>query len=207
MCASLDGPAGQVLRELSTNRTTEEPENLLQTRLGTEKQAVSFQAKLRARRTVGLKTNPYKICISATSSLEPPCLPAILGGSCLFYVQGSFHQLPGLLPDGVLRGCYHFGLRTKTNYCRGGSGSAQDDPVVTVRAGGPPPGPVPVEGLKGTATVATATALSDREARLEAGNKDLHEIIVGFMGPEGEGPPPACTTYIGGDHHWPQAFD
>jgi len=50
MCASLDGPAGQVLRELSTNRSTEELDNLLQTRFGTEKQAVGFQAKLRACR-------------------------------------------------------------------------------------------------------------------------------------------------------------
>ena len=53
LCASLDGPSGQVLRELSTNRTTEELENLLQARFGTQKQAVSFQAKLCARhRTV-----------------------------------------------------------------------------------------------------------------------------------------------------------
>jgi len=50
LCASLDGPAGQVLRELSTNRTTGELEDLLQARFGTQKQAVSFQAKLRARR-------------------------------------------------------------------------------------------------------------------------------------------------------------
>ena len=44
--ASLDGPAGQVLRELSTKKTTDELENLLPTRFGTAKQAVSFQAKL-----------------------------------------------------------------------------------------------------------------------------------------------------------------
>jgi len=49
LCASLDGPAGQVLRELSTKKTTGELEDLLQTRFGTAKQAVSFQAKLHAR--------------------------------------------------------------------------------------------------------------------------------------------------------------
>jgi len=46
----LDGPAGQVLRELPTNGTTANLEELLQTRFGTAKQAVSFQAKLSARR-------------------------------------------------------------------------------------------------------------------------------------------------------------
>ena len=50
LCASVDGPAGQVLRELSTNWTTGELEDLLQARFGTQKQPVSFQAKLRARR-------------------------------------------------------------------------------------------------------------------------------------------------------------
>jgi len=50
LCASLDGPAGQILRELSTNKTTEKLEDLLQTRFGTAKQAVTFQAKLRAHR-------------------------------------------------------------------------------------------------------------------------------------------------------------
>ena len=50
LCASLDGPVGQLLRELSTTKTTEALENLLQTRFGTAKQAVSFQAKLCARR-------------------------------------------------------------------------------------------------------------------------------------------------------------
>ena len=53
MCASLDGPAGQVLGELSTTRTTAELECLLQARFGTEKQAVSFQAKLCACRWAG----------------------------------------------------------------------------------------------------------------------------------------------------------
>ena len=49
MCASLDGPAGLVLKEL-TLRTSDELEGLLQTKFGTGKQSVSFQAKLRARR-------------------------------------------------------------------------------------------------------------------------------------------------------------
>jgi len=50
LCASLIGPASQVLRELSTKQSTEELEDLLQTRFGTAKQAVSFQVKLRAHR-------------------------------------------------------------------------------------------------------------------------------------------------------------
>jgi len=49
LCSSLSGPASQVLRELSTKQSTGELEDLLQTRFGTAKQAVSFQAKLRAR--------------------------------------------------------------------------------------------------------------------------------------------------------------
>jgi len=49
LCTSLDGPAGQVLRELPTNGMTTELEELLQTRFGTAKQAVNFQAKLHAR--------------------------------------------------------------------------------------------------------------------------------------------------------------
>jgi len=56
LCASLDGPAGQVLRELSNNKTTECLEDLLQTRFGTAKQAVSFQAKLHARRRMENET-------------------------------------------------------------------------------------------------------------------------------------------------------
>jgi len=50
MCASLDGPAAQVLWELPPNSMTAELERLLQTRFGTEKQTSSFQAKLRAWR-------------------------------------------------------------------------------------------------------------------------------------------------------------
>jgi len=56
LCASLDGPTGQVLRELSTSKTTVELQDLLQTRFGTAKQAVSFQAKLRARRRMENET-------------------------------------------------------------------------------------------------------------------------------------------------------
>jgi len=51
LCSSLHGPAGQVLRELPTKgTTTAELEELLQTRFGTSKQAVRFEAKLCARR-------------------------------------------------------------------------------------------------------------------------------------------------------------
>ena len=50
LCSSLDDPAGQVLRELPTKGLTAELEELLQTWFGTAKQAVSFQAKLHARR-------------------------------------------------------------------------------------------------------------------------------------------------------------
>jgi len=53
---SLDGPAGQVLRELSTNKTTAQLEELLQTRFGTAKQAISFQAQLHARRRMENET-------------------------------------------------------------------------------------------------------------------------------------------------------
>ena len=49
LCSSLIDPASQVLRELSANPSTKELESLLQTRFGTAKQEVSFQAKLRAR--------------------------------------------------------------------------------------------------------------------------------------------------------------
>jgi len=48
MCASLEGPAAQILWELPRNSTTAELERLLQTRFGTEQQTVSYQAKLRA---------------------------------------------------------------------------------------------------------------------------------------------------------------
>jgi len=46
MCASLDGPAGQVLWKLPTNATAADLERLLQTRFGTQLQAESFKAKL-----------------------------------------------------------------------------------------------------------------------------------------------------------------
>jgi len=49
LCASLEGPAGQVLWELPPNTTTADLECLLQTRFGTELQAESFKAKLRTR--------------------------------------------------------------------------------------------------------------------------------------------------------------
>jgi len=50
LCTSLDGVAKQGLREMPTGGTTEELQRLLQTRFGTAKHAVSFEAKLRARR-------------------------------------------------------------------------------------------------------------------------------------------------------------
>jgi len=50
LCTSLDGAAKQVLREMPTGGTTEELQELLQTRFGTTKQAVSFEAKLHACR-------------------------------------------------------------------------------------------------------------------------------------------------------------
>jgi len=50
LCTSLDGAAKQVLREMPTGGTTEELQKLLQTRFGTAKQAVSFEAQLHARR-------------------------------------------------------------------------------------------------------------------------------------------------------------
>jgi len=50
LCTSLDGAAKQVLREMPTGGMTEELQRLLQTRFGTAKQAVSFEAKLHARR-------------------------------------------------------------------------------------------------------------------------------------------------------------
>ena len=52
LCSSLDGPAGQVLRQLSMDKTTGQLEELLQTRFGMAKQAVNFQAKLHARRRI-----------------------------------------------------------------------------------------------------------------------------------------------------------
>ena len=51
LCSSLQGPAGQVLRELpSKGATTTQLVELLQTRFGTAKQAASFEAMLRAHR-------------------------------------------------------------------------------------------------------------------------------------------------------------
>jgi len=50
LCASLDGPAGQVLWELPPRATTADLECLLQTRFGTQLQAESFKAKLRTDR-------------------------------------------------------------------------------------------------------------------------------------------------------------
>jgi len=51
MCASLEGPAGHVLWELpQKNPTTEDLEQLLQARFGTQLQAESFKTKLRTRR-------------------------------------------------------------------------------------------------------------------------------------------------------------
>ena len=51
MCASLDGPAGDVLRELpQVNPATQDIERLLQARFGTQLQAESYRAKLRNRR-------------------------------------------------------------------------------------------------------------------------------------------------------------
>jgi len=51
LCSSLQGPAGQVFRELpSKGATTTQLEELLHTRFGTSKQAASFEATLRARR-------------------------------------------------------------------------------------------------------------------------------------------------------------
>jgi len=51
LCSSLQGPAGQVFRELpSKGATTTELEELLQTRFGTSKQAASFEANLRTHR-------------------------------------------------------------------------------------------------------------------------------------------------------------
>ena len=47
MCASLEGPAGQVLWELPPQATTADLECLLQTRFGTQLPAESFKAKLR----------------------------------------------------------------------------------------------------------------------------------------------------------------
>jgi len=50
LCASLEGPAGQVLWELPPGATTADLKHLLQTRFGTQLQAESFKAKLRTRR-------------------------------------------------------------------------------------------------------------------------------------------------------------
>jgi len=47
LCASLQGPAGQVLWELPTNATMAQLERLLQTQFGMELQAESYRAKLR----------------------------------------------------------------------------------------------------------------------------------------------------------------
>ena len=49
LCASLDGPARQVLWELPPHALTADLERLLQTRFGTELQAESFKAELRIR--------------------------------------------------------------------------------------------------------------------------------------------------------------
>jgi len=50
LCASLYGPASQVLWELPPKATTADLERLLQTRFDTQLQAESFKAKLRKRR-------------------------------------------------------------------------------------------------------------------------------------------------------------
>ena len=51
MCASLEGPAGDVFRELpQVNPATHDVERLLQARFGTQLQAESYKAKLRNRR-------------------------------------------------------------------------------------------------------------------------------------------------------------
>jgi len=50
LCASLDGPAGQVLWELPPRTMTADLERLLHTRLGTQLQVESFKAKLRTHR-------------------------------------------------------------------------------------------------------------------------------------------------------------
>ena len=57
LCSSLQGPAGQVFRELpSKGATTTQLEELLHTRFGTSKQAASFEVTLRARRRQENKT-------------------------------------------------------------------------------------------------------------------------------------------------------
>jgi len=50
LCASLEGAAGQVLRDAGPQATTDSIIRLLQTRFGTELQAETFEAELRARR-------------------------------------------------------------------------------------------------------------------------------------------------------------
>ena len=50
LCASLDGPAGQVLWELPPTATIRDLERLLQTRFGTQMQAERYKAELRTRR-------------------------------------------------------------------------------------------------------------------------------------------------------------
>jgi len=78
LCSSLQGPAGQVLRELpSKGATTTELEELLQTRFGTSKQAASFEAKLRARRRQENETVQELHCdISRLVQLAFPDQPA-----------------------------------------------------------------------------------------------------------------------------------
>ena len=50
LCASLEGPAGQVLWELPPGAMTADLERLFQTRFGTQLQAESFRTKLCIRR-------------------------------------------------------------------------------------------------------------------------------------------------------------
>jgi len=50
LCASLDGPAGQLLWELLPHASTADLECLLQTRFGTQLQAERFKNELRIRR-------------------------------------------------------------------------------------------------------------------------------------------------------------
>ena len=76
LCTSLDGAAKQVLREMPTGGTTEEVKELLQTRFGTAKQAVSFEAQLHARRRK--PKDPCRTCIktlvASSNLLTPPSL-------------------------------------------------------------------------------------------------------------------------------------
>jgi len=76
LCTSLHRAAKQVLREMPTGGTTEELQELLQTRFGTAKQAVSFEVQLHARRRKPKEPlqDLHQDIVASSNLLTPPSL-------------------------------------------------------------------------------------------------------------------------------------